>query len=48
MGAGTLPYTTTGAGTPVERRHSLLRLPTRVSREAPSADRDSNGSSVIG
>ena len=32
MGAGTLPYTT-GAGTPVERRHSLLMSPTRASRD---------------
>src|ERR1700681_4962662 len=34
-----------GAGTPVERRHSRLRLPTRASKELPSADRDSNASS---
>ncbi len=47
MGAGTLPYTT-GAGTPVERRHSRLTLPSLASKELPSGDRDSNASSVIG
>jgi len=47
MGAGTLAYATTiGAGTPVERRHSLLRLATLANREP--ADRDSNAFSGIG